>query len=345
MRRVGIVGATGYTGAELVRLLASHPDVELTMLTSRQYKGEKFDHVYPAMTGVTDLFCEEFLIDDLCDKAEIIFTALPHSLPMQYIPDFINRGKKVIDLSADFRFHDPAIYESVYQPHTAKNLIKNAVYGLSEVYTDKIRDASLVGNPGCYPTSILLPLIPLVKNKLVDLHAIIADSKSGVSGAGRSLSLINHFCEANESFKAYKITTHRHTPEIEEVLSKEAGKSIAISFVPHLVPMTRGMLSTLYIQLNNNVSENDARECMNSFYANHPFIRIRSENQLPDTMHVKGTNYCDIGLKLDKKTNRMVIVSVIDNLIKGASGQAIQNMNIMLGLDETTGLMGSPFPI
>jgi N-acetyl-gamma-glutamyl-phosphate reductase len=345
MIRVGIVGATGYTGAELVRLLSFHPEIELTALTSRQYEGVRFDNVYPALTGVTDVSCIAFSADDVCDKTDFIFMALPHSLPMQYIPELISRGKKVVDLSADFRFNDPAIYESVYQPHSAKDLLKDAVYGLSEVYSDKIANASLVGNPGCYPTSILLPLVPLLRNNLVDPHSIIADSKSGVSGAGRSLSLTTHFCEVNESFKAYKINTHRHTPEIEEVLSEHAGKPISISFVPHLLPMTRGMLSTIYVHLNKNVGEKNVRECLNSFFSNHPFVRIRLEDQPPDTLYVRGTNYCDIGLKMDERNNRMIIVSTIDNLMKGASGQAVQNMNIMLGLDETTGLTSPPFPI
>ncbi|MBW1845655.1 MAG: N-acetyl-gamma-glutamyl-phosphate reductase [Deltaproteobacteria bacterium] len=345
MIRVGIVGATGYTGAELVRLLSVHPEIELKALTSRQYEGVRFDTVYPALAGVTDLSCEAFSADDVCDKTDFVFMALPHSLPMLYIPELISRGKKVVDLSADFRFNDPAIYESVYQPHSAKDLMKVAVYGLSEVYSASITSATLVGNPGCYPTSILLPLIPLLRNNLIDPNSIIADSKSGVSGAGRSLSLTTHFCEVNESFKAYKITTHRHTPEIEEVLSEHAGKPISISFVPHLLPMTRGMLSTIYVNLNKNVNGKNVGECLISFFANHPFVRIRPEDQPPDTLYVRGTNYCDIGLKMDERNNRMIIVSTIDNLIKGASGQAVQNMNIMLGLDETTGLTNPPFPI
>jgi len=345
MIRVGIVGATGYTGAELVRLLCAHPDVELTVLTSRQYAGVRFDQVYPAMAGITDLICQAFSADDICDTSDVLFTALPHSLPMEVVPDLIRNGKKVVDLSADFRFNNPATYESFYQPHLAKDLINEAVYGLSEVYSDAIGNASLIGNPGCYPTSILLPLVPLVKENLLDHHFIIADSKSGASGAGRSLSMTSHFCEVNESFKAYKIGTHRHTPEIEEILSREAGKPICISFVPHLVPMTRGMLSTIYVHLNTHVHSGDVRQCLDSFYANRPFVRIRPENQSPDTLHVRGTNYCDIGLKMDERNNRLIIVSAIDNLVKGASGQAVQNMNIMLGIEETAGLLNPPFTI
>lgn len=345
MTRVGIVGATGYTGAELVRLLCTRPDIELTVLTSRQYEGVRFDQIYPAMSGTIDLSCEAFSVDRLCDKADVIFMALPHSLPMKYIPELVTRGKKVVDLSADFRFSDPTIYESFYQAHSARDLTKESVYGLSEIYADKIRNASLVGNPGCYPTSILLPLIPLLKENLFDSRTIIADSKSGVSGAGRSLSLTTHFCEVNESFKAYKIATHRHTPEIEAILSEQAGNPICISFVPHLVPITRGMLSTIYVNPTKKVTADDMRDCLISFYASHPFVRIRPENQPPDTLHVRGTNYCDIGLKMDERNNRMIIVSAIDNLMKGASGQAVQNMNIMLGIEETAGLTSPPLPI
>jgi len=343
--RAGIVGATGYTGAELVRLLSIHPEIKLTALTSRQYAGQRFDHVYPALSGVTDLSCEAYAADELCDKTDVIFTALPHSLPMQHIPELIRSGKKVVDLSADFRFKDPEAYEAAYQPHAAKELLKNAVYGLSEIYSEPIGQASLVGNPGCYPTSVLLPLVPLIKNNLIDPDSIIADSKSGVSGAGRSPSLTTHFCEVNESFKAYKITTHRHTPEMEEVLSLHANRQITISFVPHLVPMTRGMLSTIYVTPNPDTGPKAIRECLHIFYQNRPFVRILPEDRMPDTLHVRGSNYCDIGLKMDGRNQRMVIVSVIDNLVKGASGQAVQNMNIMLGLDETTGLMNPPSAI
>lgn len=345
MTRIGIIGATGYTGSELVRILTGHPDVELTVLTSRRYEGTRFDRVYPSLRGYVDLTCEAFSMDRVCDRADFIFTALPHSLPMQYIPELMDRGKKVVDLSADFRFKNAATYESFYQPHTAADLLQEAVYGLCEVNASKIRDASLVGNPGCYPTSILLPLIPLVKDRLIDIRSIIADAKSGVSGAGRSVSLTTHFCEANESFKAYKIATHRHSPEMDEILSSRAGEPVHISFVPHLVPITRGMLSTLYINLNEHAAAKDIRESLSSYYAGRAFVRIRPDDQPPDTHHVRGTNYCDIGLKMDERANRMIIISVIDNLVKGASGQAVQNMNLMLGLDETRGLLSAPFPV
>lgn len=345
MTRVGVVGATGYAGAELVRILSGHPDAELTIITSRQYSGEMFDSIYPSMAGSVNLVCEEFAADHVCEKADVIFMALPHKLPMELVPGLIKQGKKVIDLSADFRFRDAAKYEAYYQPHTATDLLGQSVYGLCEIYYDRIKKTSLIGNPGCYPTSVLLPLIPLVKNKLIDIHTIVADSKSGVSGAGRSLFITTHFCEANESLKAYKVAEHRHNPEMEEVLSLESGQEVNITFVPHLVPMTRGMLTTIYADLFKGVSYEDIQNCFSSFYSDSPFIRICSKGRFPDTLHVRGTNYCDIGFNLDLRNNRLILISAIDNLVKGAAGQAVQNMNIMLGLDETKGLMNVPFPV
>jgi len=345
MTRVGVVGATGYAGAELVRILSGHPDVELTIITSRQHSGEMFDSIYPSMAGSVNLACEEFAADHICEKADVIFMALPHKLPMELVPGLIKQGKKVIDLSADFRFHDAGKYEAYYQQHTAKDLLEQSVYGLSEIYHGKIKNADLIGNPGCYPTSVLLPLIPILKSKLIDFNSIIADSKSGVSGAGRSVSLTTHFCEANESFKAYKVAEHRHNPEMEEILSLESGQDVNITFVPHLVPMTRGMLTTIYADLLQGVSSDDVKNCFSSFYSGSPFIRVCPEGKFPDTLHVRGTNYCDIGFKLDLQNNRVILISVIDNLVKGAAGQAVQNMNIMLGLDETKGLMNVPFAV
>jgi N-acetyl-gamma-glutamyl-phosphate reductase len=345
MTRAGIVGATGYTGAELVRILAGHPEIELTILTSRKYAGEKFARVYPAMAGVVDLECQSFDPDRLCDRTDIVFTALPHKLPMEIIPALIQRGKKVIDLSADFRFRDAAAYERHYQPHKAKDLLEKAVYGLSEIYFEQIKEAQLIGNPGCYPTSVLLPLIPLIKNGFLDLNSLIADAKSGVSGAGRSPSLTTLFCEVHESFKAYKIAEHRHNPEMEEVLSREAGKPVNLTFTPHLVPMSRGMLTTIYARTAKKVRIEDLQACMESFYSGRHFIRLTAYGNSPDTLHVRGTNYCDIGYKFDQRNNRLILISAIDNLVKGAAGQAVQNMNIMLGLDETIGLANIPHPL
>jgi N-acetyl-gamma-glutamyl-phosphate reductase len=345
MIRVGIIGATGYAGAELVRILCGHPDIELTILTSRQYAGITFDEIFPSMTGSVNLVCETLSVDRVCDSADVLFTALPHKIPMEIVPEFISRGKKVIDLSADFRFKNSETYEAHYQKHTAKNLLEKSVYGLCEVYFDNIKNAVLVGAPGCYPTSVLLPLLPVLKHNFIDTHTIIADSKSGVSGAGRSLSLTTHFCEANESFRAYKAAEHRHNPEMEEVLTVETGRPVHLTFVPHLVPMSRGILTTLYATPVKGIGHKDVKNCLTQFYSGRPFVRICKDGRLPDTRNVRGTNYCDIGFKLDERNRRLILISAIDNLVKGAAGQAVQNMNIMLGLDETAGLKTVPFPV
>jgi len=342
---VGIIGATGYAGAELVRLLSSHPHVTLTVLTSRQYAGVRFETVYPAMQGRTSLVCEALSMERLEEACQVIIMALPHKVPMRIIPELIAKGKKVIDLSADFRFSDPLLYESVYQPHTAKELLDSAVYGLSEIYSEAIQNAVLIGNPGCYPTSALLPLIPLLRQGLIDLTSVIIDAKSGVSGAGRSLSLGTHFCQVNDSFKAYKVAEHRHNPEINAILSREAEESVSVLFVPHLVPMTRGMLTTQYAGLQPKVTADDIRTCLDAFYEKSAFVRLCPDGSLPETLHVKGTNYCDIGFKLDEKHGRVILISAIDNLVKGAAGQAVQNMNIMCGFQETAGLMQMPYPV
>lgn len=338
MIKVGVIGATGYAGAELVRILSGHPDIELTILTSRQYAGKRFDTVYPSMAGIVNLVCREFSMERMCEAADFFFIALPHKMPMEIVPELISSDKRVIDLSADFRFNNFYLYEAYYQPHTAKDLLERAVYGLSEVYSDKIKDAELIGNPGCYPTSVLLPLIPLLKNDILKPDTIIADSKSGVSGAGRSLTLATHFCEANESLNAYKVASHRHNPEMDMVLSSEAQREISITFVPHLIPMTRGMYTTIYADLYEKINNADIRDCLESYYRGKPFIRICPDGTLPATLNVKGTNFCDIGFKIDEKCRRLILISAIDNLVKGAAGQAVQNMNIMLGLDETTSL-------
>ena len=345
MSRVAVVGATGYAGAELVRILSRHPEVEITAVTSRQYAGERIDQVYPAFSGVVDLVCEAYSPERICDRTDVVFLALPHQIPMSVVPDLVKRGKKVIDLSADFRFRDAAVYESAYQSHSAKDLLASAVYGLSEIYFDQIREATLIGNPGCYPTSVLLPLIPLLQKGLLDLSTLIADSKSGVSGAGRSLSLGSHYCEVTESFKPYKVAVHRHNPEMNAVLSQVARTAVSITFVPHLVPMSRGMLTTIYATPAIDLKAQDITDCFTAAYAQRPFVRLGAEARLPDTANVRGTNYCDIGFKLDEDNNRLILVSAIDNLVKGAAGQAVQNMNIMLGLDETAGLDQVPYPV
>lgn len=345
MHRVAVVGATGYAGAELVRILAGHPEVELTMLTSRQYAGQQFSQIYPSLANLVALTCETYDVEKICAAADLIFTALPHKLPMALVPELLACGKKVVDLSADFRFRDAGRYEAAYQPHSAKELLKEAVYGLSEIYRDQIAQASLVGNPGCYPTSVLLPLIPLIRAGVLDPQTIIADSKSGVSGAGRSPSLKTLFCEVHESYKAYKIAEHRHNPEMDEVLSTQAAEDVHITFVPHLVPMSRGMLSTVYAGLLVDQNRSDLYQILADTYAGRRFIRLRQDDLPPDTLHVRGTNFCDIGIRVDRNCGRLILMSAIDNLVKGAAGQAVQNMNIMLGLDETAGLLQIPYPI
>jgi len=343
--RVAVVGATGYAGAELVRILSGHPEAELVVITSRQHEGTSLSDVYPSFVGVVDLKCSVYSEERVCSQVDIVFTALPHRASMEIIPGIIRRGKKVVDLSADFRFKDLSTYEAWYEPHQAKHLLDLAVYGLSEVYFEQIKRAELVGNPGCYPTSVLLPLLPLVKEPLIEPDDLVADAKSGTSGAGRSPSLATHFCEVNEGFKAYKAAEHRHNPEMDEVLSRFAGRKMHITFVPHLVPMTRGMLTTIYGKLRESVSEEEIRSCLKDFYRDKPFVRICPSGRFPNTMYVKGTNYCDIGVKVDKSAGRLVLVSAIDNLVKGASGQAVQNMNIMCGFVETAGLEQIPFPL
>ncbi|MDX1709343.1 MAG: N-acetyl-gamma-glutamyl-phosphate reductase, partial [Desulfobacterales bacterium] len=284
-------------------------------------------------------------VDRVCQKADLVFLALPHQLPMTLVPQFLERGVRVVDLSADFRFNDAALYESAYQPHSAKDLLKQTVYGLSEIYFEDIQSAKLIGNPGCYPTSTLLPLIPLVRENFLDIDSIIVDSKSGVSGAGRSLAITSHYCEVNESFKAYKVACHRHNPEMNAILSREAGRPVNLTFVPHLVPMSRGMLTTIYATARRKLQKADIRSCLQNTYSDHVFVRLCPDGQGPDTLHVKGTNFCDIAFELDKHCQRLILISAIDNLVKGAAGQAVQNMNIMLGLDETTGLSTTPYPL
>jgi N-acetyl-gamma-glutamyl-phosphate reductase len=345
MIRAGVVGATGYAGAELVRLLAGHPDVELTVLTSRRFTDTRFDAVYPAMRGLVDHTCEALSVDRLVAACDVVFTALPHKIPMSIVPDLIANKKKVVDLSADFRFEDAALYESAYQPHTAQALLNMAVYGLSEVYFEALRDAALVGNPGCYPTSTLLPLVPLLKSGMLEIDSIVVDAKSGVSGAGRSLSIGSHFCEVNDTFKAYKVGVHRHNPEIDSILTRESGKAISVTFVPHLVPMTRGMFTTIYATPRTDITGEAIRACLTSYYQGHPFVRIKGPGRVPDSRHVRGTNFCDIGYTVDKPRRRVVLMAAIDNLVKGAAGQAVQNMNIMFKLSEAAGLMNVPFPV
>jgi N-acetyl-gamma-glutamyl-phosphate reductase len=338
MTRVGIVGATGYTGLELVRLLLRHSQVKMTALTAERYVGQPIWKVFPSVMKETDLICQPLEVEPLVQTCDFLFTALPHKAAMDIVPRFIQRGLKVVDLSADFRLADPKVYEEWYEPHTAPAFLKHAVYGIPELHREEIKKTALVANPGCYPTSIILGLAPALKNKLIDHQTIIADSKSGVSGAGRSAVLSSLFAEVSENFKAYKVVEHRHTPEIEQELSWLAGEKVVITFTPHLVPMKRGILSTIYASLEKPYSENEILDLYRNFYANEKFIRIHPADLLPSTADVLGSNYCDIGLRVDKRNNRLILLTAIDNLVKGASGQAVQNMNLMLGLEESLGL-------
>ncbi|HON99458.1 MAG TPA: N-acetyl-gamma-glutamyl-phosphate reductase [Syntrophales bacterium] len=342
MIKAAIYGASGYTGQELLRILLRHGGVEVTAATSRRYAGRPVADLYPAFTGQTDLLFEEASPDQIAARCDVVFLALPHEVSMAVAGAFLERGVKVVDLSADFRLRDETVYERWYAPHTAREYLKEAVYGLTELYRDAVRKARLVANPGCYPTSVILGLAPLLRMKWIDPDSIIADSKSGVSGAGREPVVNSLFCEVDEAFKAYKVGQHRHTPEIEQELGALAGTKVTVSFTPHLLPLSRGILSTIYATLREEVTTADALALYESFYRNETFIRVYKEGAFPNVSSVRGSNFCDIGLTVDGRTGRVIVVSVIDNLIKGASGQAVQNMNLMCGLPEDEGLRMMP---
>lgn len=341
---VAIIGASGYTGVELARILCNHPQVRLTAATSRQYANQPLSRVFPSLRGKSDLVCENLSTEELSSRADLFFTAVPHRTAMNIVPELLTAGKKVVDLSADFRLRDVAVYEQWYQEHSAADLIKEAVYGLPEIYRDTIRTARLIANPGCYPTSIVLGLAPLLKADAIVPHSIIADSKSGTSGAGRAAQVGSLFCEVADGFRAYKVAgTHRHTPEIEQEINAFLSTPVRISFTPHLLPISRGILSTIYATLKPGVQQSDIRQYCRQMYAHEPFVRLLPEDTLPATQYVRGSNFCDIGFKVDERTNRVIILSAIDNIVKGAAGQAVQNMNLMCGFPETAGLEGAPF--
>lgn len=336
--RVGIIGATGYTGVELLRLLLHHPQVEVTALTSQKYAGVPVDQVFPSLMRHFQLKCEELAVDQISKKTDFVFTAVPHKTAMETVPLFYHQGKRIVDLSADFRLKDAGVYERWYQRHTSPGLLSESVYGLPELHRDKIRNAKIVGNPGCYPTGALIGLIPLIERRMVSFENIVIDSKSGVSGAGRDAVLESLFCEVNEGVKAYKVFEHRHLPEIEQELSEMAQKKVAVSFVPHLIPMDRGILTTIYLVLTKKWKTEEILNIFQEHYQKEPFVRICPNGKFPNTKDVRGSNYCDIGIKVNEGDGRAAIVTAIDNLVKGASGEAVQNMNIMLGYPETMGL-------
>jgi N-acetyl-gamma-glutamyl-phosphate reductase len=345
MIRAGIIGGTGYTGAELVRILSFHPEAELTYITSRQYAGQIFSDIYPSLRTIADIKIEQFDLNTALERCDVVFTALPHKIPMEIIPSLVDKNIKVVDLSADFRFKSRNFYEDFYCEHKAPSYLEKAVYGLCEVNYEQIKNAFLVGNPGCYPTCSLLGIIPFIKSEKIHCEDIIIDAKSGVSGAGRGLSEGTHFCSVDEGFKAYKVMSHRHRPEIEEKIDEISNKNSKVCFIPHLIPAVRGMLATIYLKTCVSTSEVELRKILSDFYKNCKFVRILPEGQFPDIKHVSGTNFCDIGMKYDACSGRLIVVSAIDNLVKGASGQAVQNMNLMFGLDETKGLMIPPQPV
>lgn len=338
MINASIIGATGYAGEELTRILLRHKDVNVVSLASKSYSGEKFSKIYPNFRNITNLELVEPNVKELAQDSDIIFLALPHGIASKEINSDILKNTKVIDLGADFRLKDVSTYEKWYNvEHFSPEFLKESVYGLVELNREKIKKARLIANPGCYTTTSILALAPLCKTNCIDLNSIIIDAASGVTGAGRSLNLNNMFCEVDENFKAYGVTSHRHTPEIEQELSLLAKEDVILNFTPHLIPMQRGILATCYANLKNNVTEEDLQKLYEDFYKDDYFVRFTG-SEMPETKYVKDSNYIDIGLKIDKRTNRVIVVAAIDNLFKGAAGQAVQNMNLMFGFDEKEGI-------
>ncbi len=338
--RVSIIGARGYTGQELVHILASHPYAEMGHLYASEEGEHLFDEEFPRFAGRASLKIEKWDLDKWKKDEDLFFLALPHGVSMSVAPALLKAGVKVVDLSADYRIQDTQAFEKWYHtPHIDSASLKKAVYGMPELHRDEIKKADLVANPGCYPTSALLPIAPLLKSKEIDFDSIIIDSKSGVSGAGRKASLATQFAEVTENFKAYGITTHRHTPEIEEQLSLGLEQKVEVNFTPHLLPINRGILSTIYLDLKKKLHQKEVLARVSRFYEKEPFVRVRQYEKLPEIQDVVGTNYCDIAVRVDPRTERIILVAVIDNLVKGASGQAVHNMNLMCGFDETAGLI------
>ncbi len=341
--RVGIIGVTGYTGSELLRLLFLHKNVEITYVTSYSFAGKTLAEIHPHYLDIIEPVLHSFSVEEAAEKTDLVFSALPHGKSMEVVPQLCAAGLKVIDLSADFRLLDAALYPQWYKrEHSAPQYLEKAVYGLPELYKEKIKKASLVANPGCYPTAVILALAPLAARKIVDWDTLIADAKSGTSGAGRTPSQALHYAECTENFRAYRVAEHQHTPEMEQELGRLAGQKISFTFVPHLLPMIRGILSTIYTGLNVETTEEEIRNVYREFYRNESFVRILPSPFLPETRNVYASNYCDLSVKWDPRKNRLIIISAIDNLVKGAAGQAVQNMNLMLGFKEEEGLKAIP---
>ncbi len=335
-KKIGIIGATGYTGSELVRILTNHPDIEITMITSESRVGELFSDVHPFLQGIADQKLVSInQIDDY--ELDLVFLALPHGVSMDFVKRFKHKPFKIIDLSGDFRLNSKEVYEEWYKlNHIFPEGIEKAVFGSPELFFDKIKDANLIANPGCFPTSAILGLAPLLKANLIEEDNIIVDSKTGVTGAGIKAKTVNLYSNVNDNFKAYGLKYHRHTIEMQGVLDKVSEKETCIQFTPHLLPVDRGILTTIYVRPTGKMDEIKLKELYADFYANAPFVRLRKQE--PAIKDVRGTNYCDLYVTYDKRTNMVIVISVIDNLIKGAAGQAVQNMNIMFNLEEAKGL-------
>ena len=346
MIKVGIIGSTGYAGNELVRLLLQHKDAEIIWYGSRSYIEERYASVYRNMFQLVDAKCLDDNMEILAEQADVIFTATPQGLCASLVTEDILNKTKIIDLSADFRIKDVAIYEAWYGiKHKSPQFIKEAVYGLCEINREQVKNARIVANPGCYPTCTTLSIAPLLREGLIDPNTIIVDAKSGTSGAGRGAKVNNLYCEVNENIKAYGVATHRHTPEIEEQLGYAAGTKVTINFTPHLVPMNRGILITAYASLKKEVTYEEIKAVYDKYYEKEPFVRVLEKDVAPETRWVEGSNYVDVNFKIDPRTNRSIMMGAMDNLVKGAAGQAVQNMNLMFGLPETKGLEQVPmFP-
>lgn len=346
MIKVGIIGATGYAGGELVRLLLQHKEAEIIWYGSKSYIDQKYSKVFGNMVKLVDETCMEDSMEALADEVDVIFTATPQGFCASLMNEIILSKTKVIDLSADFRMKEIHTYETWYNiTHAAKEFIEEAVYGLPEVNRERIKGARLLANPGCYPTCTFLTIYPLLKEGLLEENSIIIDAKSGISGAGRGAKVGNLYCEVNENIKAYGVATHRHTPEIEEQLSYQAGKEIKVQFTPHLVPMNRGILITAYANLKEGVTQERVNEVYHFYYKKEYFVRVLEDGMFPETKWVEGSNFVDVNAVVDERTNRIVMMGAMDNLVKGAAGQAVQNMNLMFGLEETEGLQLVPmFP-
>ena len=346
MIKVGIIGATGYAGGELVRLLLGHKEAEIKWYGSRSYVDQKYAKVYQNMFQLVDDRCLDDNMEEMAKQVDVIFTATPQGLCASLVNDDILNKVKVIDLSADFRIKDAAVYEEWYGiEHKAKQYLDEAVYGLCEINRAAVKKARLVANPGCYPTCSILSIYPLLKEGLIDPSTVIIDAKSGTSGAGRGAKVDNLFCEVNENIKAYGVASHRHTPEIEQELSLAAGEPMTISFTPHLVPMQRGILVTAYASLKREVTWEEVKAVYDRYYDKERFVRVLDQDVCPQTRWVEGSNYVDVGFKIDPRTKRIIMMGAMDNLVKGAAGQAVQNMNLVFGLDEAEGLRMAPlFP-